>query len=211
MKALLAVAAAAAATPAIAQDYRDPYIAYEPLPSDAAVFSGVRIEVQAGYDRINDESGLVFADNGDGDDGVTYGGEVGFDLPVGRSLLLGGYAGLAGSTTEDCFGGVCTKPELTFTAGGRVGFALSPFTMVYAKGGYSRTRIELATPSFTDRDSVDGYHLGGGIEARFSPGAYGKLEYVYTQLRDYPVFSTGGGAGVDLDRHQVVAGLGLRL
>ncbi|MBM3928845.1 MAG: hypothetical protein FJ335_10365, partial [Sphingomonadales bacterium] len=47
-----------------------PYLPYEPLPSDAEVFGGLRVEVQAGYDRL---SGDIVTK-----DGVTYGGEAGF-------------------------------------------------------------------------------------------------------------------------------------
>ncbi len=190
-----------------------PYLPYEPLPSDAAVFGGLRLEVQAGYDRVEGE---VLTK-----DGITYGGELGLDVPLGRTLLVGGYVGAEGASGEVCatlIGATnCLRTPLALTAGGRVGLALGPGTLLYAKGGYTRGRVVLDSVRTTNppslvslRQSLDGFHVGGGIEQRFGPAAYGKVEYVYTKLRGFDV-STLPGPTEDFDRHQVKLGLGLRM
>lgn len=198
-----------------------PYIPYEPLPSDAEVFGGLRLEVQAGFDRIGGDDQVLF----DGDDGskngLTYGGEAGFDVPLGRTLLVGGYVGVEGSTVEDCFALIgstnCATAPLSLTAGGRVGVTLGRDTLLYAKGGYTRGRVELESNRTTLppttvslRQNLNGYHVGGGLERQFSRNAYGKIEYVYTRLRGFD-FTTLPGPEDDFDRHQVKLGLGLRM
>lgn len=229
-----AVAATLAAAPAAAQDrvivttthhggyvpapyppapQRAPYMDYEPLPTDAEVFGGLRIEVQAGYDRL--EGDIVT------DDGVTYGAEAGFDVALGRSLLVGGYAGVEGSTVEACSALIgatnCYRTPLALTLGGRVGVTLGHDTLLYAKGGYTRGRVAyesarttLPPSTFEVRQNLDGWHVGGGLERRFTRNAYGKVEYVYTRLRGLDV-TTLPGPTEDLDRHQVKVGLGLRM
>lgn len=190
-----------------------PYLPYEPLPSDAEVFGGLRLEVQAGYDRL---SGDIVTK-----EGVTYGGEAGFDVPVGRSLLIGGYVGAEGSSGEACttlIGATnCYRAPLSLTAGGRVGIAVGPETLLYVKGGYSRGRIAYDSTRTTNppsilslRQNLNGYHLGGGVEQQFSPSAYGKIEYVYTKLRGFDV-TTLPGPTEDFERHQVKLGLGVRM
>ena len=73
-----------------------PNIPYAPLPIDAAVFSGVRLEAQVGWDAFRNRDGddFVFGRGTGGRDGIVYGGELGFDAPIGRSVTIGGYAGL---------------------------------------------------------------------------------------------------------------------
>lgn len=206
------------------QEVYEPRVPYAPIPVDAEVFSGFRAEATVAFDRLRDEAdGFVFFGDGSGRNGVSYGGEVGFDAALGTSLLVGGYVGAEGSTIRQCdtFIGFeqCFRAGRSFTAGGRLGYALSPFAMIYAKGGYTNARITTeeqvvapGAPFNRFRDDLDGFHVGGGIEAAFGRNAYGKLEYVYTRLRDLPVGTADGAPlTIDLNRHQVRAGIGLRL
>lgn len=199
-----------------------PYIPYEPLPSDAEVFGGVRIEVQAGFDRIGGDDQVLFLEDDGSRNGFSYGGEAGFDVPVGRTLLVGGYVGVEGSTVEECFDLIgasgCSRAPLSLTAGGRVGLALGGGTLIYAKGGYTRgrvtfdsTRTTFPVTTITARENLDGFHVGGGIERQFTRNAYGKVEYVYTRLRGFDALTTAGAPADEFDRHQVKLGLGLRM
>jgi len=198
-----------------------PYLPYEPLPADAAVFGGIRIEAQLGFDRIGGDDQVLFDSDGGSKNGVSYGGEAGFDVALGRTLTLGGYVGYEGSSVEECFSLIgsnnCAKAPHSFTAGGRVGFALGRNALLYGKGGYTRGRVELVTTPVVVNpvpidysQTLDGWHAGGGLETRFGRNAYGKLEYVYTRLRGFD-FTTLPGPEDAFDRHQVKLGLGLRL
>jgi outer membrane immunogenic protein len=222
---LAALLAGTVATPAFAQP-----------AGEASPFTGLRVEGIAGYDSLRsgerDDDGVDSNEN-NGDesvDGVAFGVGVGYDFDLG-----GVVAGVEGEFTEST--GEQDSDEtvdgVNFTSGfetgrdlyvgGRIGFRAAPSTLVYAKAGYTNTSIEGNIEGGGDRfefdSNVDGYRLGAGIEQLFGPNAYGKIEYRYSKYSnldfsdnfdiddfDAEDFSTD----IDLDRHQVVAGIGFR-
>ena len=203
---------------------------------EASPFTGLRVEGIAGYDSLRsgerDDDGVDSNEN-NGDesvDGVAFGVGVGYDFDLG-----GVVAGVEGEFTEST--GEQDSDEtvdgVNFTSGfetgrdlyigGRIGFRAAPSTLVYAKAGYTNTSIEANIEGDGDRfefdTNIDGYRLGAGIEQLFGPNAYGKIEYRYSKygnldfsddfdLDDFDAedFNTN----IDLDRHQVVAGIGFR-
>lgn len=190
-----------------------------------APFSGARIEARAGVDRPNAtlsaSDGIDTLEVSDGKTGVVYGGELGFDTMLSINSFAGVYAGAEGFTTEDCtevYVGdeACIKAGRNFTAGVRGGFVVGASTGLYAKAGYSNGRLRLTyedpafpVDNFDLGDNLDGFHVGAGVE--FSRGQfYGKLEYVYTNYSDYRAEEAGASVSLDLDRHNVVAGVGIR-
>ena len=130
---LIAALAAAPAAPAFAQSDVGPNGA-----SDAATaygqddgVSGLRVEPRIGYDRVitelNVEAGEDSGRLSEGKSGVTYGGEVGYDMVVNGGTMLGVYGGIEGSSAKQCFDGgdgvdTCLKPGRNLTAGVRVIF-----------------------------------------------------------------------------------------
>jgi outer membrane immunogenic protein len=213
-KIVLGVAAIVAAQPAFAQDD----VASGPI-------SGARIEARVGLDRPNAtlraSDGVDTFEESDGKSGVAYGGEVGFDTMLSINSFAGVYAGAEGFTTKDCtevYGGdeACVKAGRNFTAGVRGGFVVGASTGLYAKAGYSNGRLRLTyeDPAFPEDnfnlgDKLDGFHVGAGVE--FSRGKfYGKLEYAYTNYSDYEAAEAGASVSLDLDRHNLVAGVGIR-
>jgi hypothetical protein len=84
-----------------------------------------------------------------------------------------------------------------------------------SEGGYTNTSIESA---FTDGDSdfdtsVDGYRLGAGIEQMIGTNVYAKGEYRYSNYKGLKLDDDLFGDedfDIDLDRHQVMFGVGLR-
>jgi outer membrane immunogenic protein len=101
-------------------------------------------------------------------------------------------------------------------AGARLGFAISPTTMIYAKGGYTNAKFKAryanaAGAIFTDGRTADGYRLGAGIEQKFSllgPSGFVKAEYRYSNYKNLDVGTND--VNIDVDRHQAVVGLGIR-
>src|SRR5688572_23186684 len=111
---LLPLLASAVATPAYAQD----------------IGTGARVELRVGYDEprfvIEFDDG-AFSETKSAN-GIAYGIEAGFDVRVLQGLLAGVYAGVEGSTVDECdeldedLGDeVCIKAGRNFTAGGRLG------------------------------------------------------------------------------------------
>ncbi|UYY79537.1 porin family protein [Sphingomonas sp. R1] len=188
---------------------------------------GVRLELVAGWDRPvlrvqSDGSGSIGAGEvTGGQSGVSYGGEVGYDMATSSATFIGGYAGLAGSTAS-----VCTAPSIllqscihagrNLTVGVRAGL-MSRGVAFYAKGGWSNGQINAETrssllPALNARgsDTLDGFHVGLGLQARLPGRAYAKLEYVFTNYNGFEDALGGSRIKADFDRHQISGGLGVR-
>lgn len=204
-----------AATPALAQD--------------RAPFTGLRVEGTVGYDnlRSGEEDDGVNTGSNEGDesiDGINYGVGVGFDFDAG-GVVLGVEAELSQSEAKQEFnetidgtaflGNIEVGRDVYI--GGRVGFTVTPRTLLYLKGGYTNTTIESAftsTGGNADFDtSVDGWRVGAGVEQMLGNNFFLKAEYRYSNYNgaqfDDDVFGDED-FDIDLDRHQVVAGVGIR-
>ena len=187
---LLAGAAVITAAPAAAQE--------------AAPFSGPRVEGIVGYDTTDIE--------GDNSDGITYGVGLGYDFQAG-GVVLGIEGEASDSTIDDCVSNVdltgdelCAQLGRDLYVGGRVGAAVTPNVLVYAKAGYTNARVSLdyedgtagTTLDFEEGEHLDGLRVGGGLEFALGPNSYAKAEYRYSNYEQ------------GFDRHQVVAGFGFR-
>ncbi len=204
--ALLATALAATtalASPALAQDETDPS------------FTGPRAEAIAGWDRVDDGA----SSGSQASDGVVYGGAAGYDFQLGHAVL--GFEGeVTGSTNKDTANGVIVtgdsfrvKAGRDLYVGGRVGFLAGPRTLIYAKGGYTNARINTrytnGPTTANVSEDADGWRAGAGVEYLISRNIYVKGEYRYSNYNSING-PNGASADIDLDRHQVVGGVGVR-
>ena len=109
------------------------------LAQEATPFSGVRVEGVVGYDTTDVE--------GEGSDGVTFGGQLGYDIQSGGAVF-GVEAEATESTIDECVSDVdlvgdelCVEAGRDLYVGGRAGAAVGSNVLVYAKGGYSNARV----------------------------------------------------------------------
>jgi outer membrane immunogenic protein len=196
---------------------------------DRGPFTGPRVEGVVGYDVL--QSGE--ADDGtntggnEGDEsvnGAVYGVGAGFDFDLG-GVVLGVEGEYSDSTGEQEFGETIDGTDFLgriavgrdVYLGGRVGVTVTPRTLVYAKGGYTNTTIESAFSGAGDSvdfdTSVDGWRLGAGVEQMIGTNVYAKAEYRYSNYNGLKLDDDLFGDedfDIDLDRHQVLAGVGLR-
>lgn len=213
---VLVAAAAAIATPALAQE----------APADGP-FNGPRVGAILGYDAL--QPGRTEDSNIRGDDqtadGLVYGGDFGYDVQRGR-MVFGIEGEVTGSTSKvknspvdpNDFGYGRVKAGRDLYAGVRVGALLTPTTLLYAKGGYTNGRLDLTRndeQTVTGRHyNLDGYRVGAGVEQAMGRRAYVKAEYRYSNYGDarleYPDGTNTDNFSVDTDRHQVVVGAGIR-
>lgn len=202
MVSAVALAAAALSTPAFAQA--------------EAPFTGPHVEALVGYDRLNAPD-----DFDNKADGVLFGIGAGFDFQLGGAI-----AGIEGevsdSTTKIRSNNLVTvgdsvrvDTDRDLYVGGRLGVAVTPNTMIYAKGGYTNLRLESnfnsGTTNTQSANTLDGYRIGAGVESKFNlfgPSGFAKVEYRYSNYQNLD--TTAGDVDIDLDRHQVVLGLGVR-
>jgi outer membrane immunogenic protein len=203
MKIIITAASVALAlgivAPAFAQD----------VPVEQAPFTGARAEAILGYDRVADGK-----DNSNGKNGLLYGGAIGYDAQVG-GVVVGVEGEITGSTIKAHNSNLLTagdnirvKAGRDLYAGARLGYVISPNTMIYAKGGYTNARFNtdysVGTARIQQGDNLGGFRVGAGVERKLSGNAYVKAEYRYSH------YGKLEGYDIDLDRHQVLAGVGVR-
>jgi outer membrane immunogenic protein len=175
-----------------------------------APFTGLRIEGVAGYDALKDGHGSS--------DGLVYGGGVGYDVQL-NNLVVGAEGELTGSTTDTRTDNFVSQGDRFRVGmgrdvylGARVGFPLNPTTLAYAKGGYTNARIDTRYTSGTtevrDHTDLDGFRLGAGLEHQMGANTYIKGEYRYSNYGR--ANGSVGSYDIDADRHQIVAGVGMR-
>ena len=223
--ALLASLAAMAATPAIAQD-------------TSGNFDGFHVEAVAGYDIVEisiDED--VFGETlSDDQGGFAYGVAAGYDVSIGGTLLGVEieYAD-SGVGIEDSYVGELLGSEVDIAAsldagrdlyaGIRLGGQLSDRSLVYVKAGYTNARAKFSMTGTVDGETFadsasatfDGLRFGVGSEFAFSKNAFAKVEYRLSMYGDGEAEMDGENSDIgeifeygDLNRHQIVLGLGMR-
>lgn len=217
--AILAAGSALASTAAFAQE-----------ASPAANFEGPRIEALVGYDRHRSGSEVDIDDTRDlkqSIDGVAYGVGIGYDFAAGDQMVIGAEAEITESSAgwdnnnsePNVFnlGRVNAGRDIYF--GGRIGYAASPTTLVYAKAGYTNARYNLqgsdGTISLRQRLDTDGYRVGAGVEHKLGTNAFVKVEYRYSNYSegefDFNAQTPDSSRfDIDTDRHQVMTGVGYR-
>ncbi|WP_420144074.1 outer membrane protein [Sphingobium sp.] len=199
------------ATPVMAQDV-------------GPTFTGPRVEGILGYDRTGAGSDV---DNGTGDqniDGLLYGVGAGYDVNLG-SAVVGVEGEWTNSTSKssrrdysDQFGFGRVKQGRDLYVGARAGILADPATLVYVKGGYTNTKLNVLagnTNESTDEAfKLDGWRIGAGVERAINANTFAKIEYRYSKYEDAHINFADGSAssefGIDTDRHQVVGSVGWR-
>lgn len=206
----------ALATPAMAQS------------TGGSTFTGPRIGVTGGYDVVGAGSSVdddVNEDNEQSMDGFAYGVTAGYDFDLGGAVvgIEGEYTDSTAKTEFDDgdfegfgFGNVDAGRDLY--VGARVGAKVAPDALLYAKGGYTNAKLNILSndgDTETDRDfKLDGWRVGAGAEYAVGRNTYVNLEYRYSNYEDANIElgdgSTTPNFDVDTDRHQVMAGVGMR-
>jgi outer membrane immunogenic protein len=164
---------------------------------------GFRIEAHGGWDRASTD--------GVRGSGVTYGVGAGYDAMLGRGLFAGIEGNADFSTVKECVANalvagdeLCSRAGRDLSGAVRLGAEVAPGSRLYALAGYTnaRFRIDYTLPAggaaTRESGNLDGVRLGAGFEQVLGQGVYSKVEYRYSNYE--------GGT----DRHQVIAGVGIR-
>lgn len=184
-----------------------------------------RAELKVGYDELRSRYVIDRSIRPEefGVSGVAYGAELGADYNAG-GLLFGVYGGIDLSQADGCedelffeFDETCLESDRNLYAGARVGLRVGDSGAVYVKGGLSRGRIRATYNDgeddiFSERDTVNGYHLGAGAELDVARNVYVKGEYIYTKYKDAftEILEPEPEQDFAPTRHQLMFGVGLR-
>lgn len=123
-------------------------------PAMASDFAGPRVEVTAGADDVT--RGVDPTD-------VTYGIGAGYDLQFGK-VVAGVEAGVDNVLDRRDIG-----------VGARLGYVLNENVLLFTKVGYSNFKP-------TNRLTLEGVRVGGGLEVNVAGPVYAKVEYRYTDF-----------------------------
>nr|WP_314447349.1 porin family protein [uncultured Sphingomonas sp.] len=175
-------------------------------PAAAADFTGPRAEVTVGLDRLDFDLSALGTSDSAHPKGVTLGGSIGYDAPLGGGLVAGVEAGVTWSTAKRTFTNGTDTASLDagrdFDFSARLGAQVGPRTLLYGKAGYTNLRLSadsnIAGVSLSSATNLDGYRLGLGVEQGLSSNTYLKGEYRYSNYEQ------------DVSKNEVLAGVGLR-
>lgn len=167
-------------------------------PAHAEGFDGFRIDLHGGYDAVSSVYTV---------DGATAGVGIGYDIPVGESVIVGVEADLDYSSVKDegFYLGVAysqvARRDIELSA--RIGTKLGKGTLAYVKAGYSNAGYEGAAAGYGlwayEKGTSDGIRLGAGLEQRIADKWFVKGEYRYTRY-----------GSEDVNRNQAIFGVGYR-
>lgn len=196
----------------------------------AANFEGPRIEALVGYDKHRSGSEVDIDDTRDlkqSIDGVAYGVGVGYDVAAGDQMTIGAEAEITESSASwdnnndepNVFNLGRVNAGRDIYVGGRIGYAASPSTLLYAKAGYTNARYTLqgtdGTTNLRQRLDTDGFRVGAGVEHKLGTNAFVKVEYRYSNYGEGEFDFNGetpdsSRFDIDTDRHQIMTGVGYR-
>ena len=161
-------------------------------------FQGLRMDLHGGYDAVSSEYTV---------DGATAGVGIGYDFPIGESVIVGIEANLDYSSVKDegyYFGAVYSQvARRDIELSGRFGAKLGGSTLGYIKAGYSNAGYEGTAAGYGiwayEKGTSDGIRLGLGLEQRIANKWFVKGEYRYTRY-----------GSDDVNRSQAIFGVGYR-
>ncbi|HEY0112046.1 MAG TPA: outer membrane beta-barrel protein [Allosphingosinicella sp.] len=156
------------------------------VPAAAEVPAGFRLEGVVAFDSlkagVTEGTAVVKRES----NGVSYGGAVGYDFPMGTGLALGADAELTFATTDiNIAEGLLTVSKDLYV-GGRITGSLSDRFNVFAKAGYSNMRLRLDDVDTNPADNppiignLDGYRVGLGVQVNGDSGEYYGVEGRYS-------------------------------
>jgi outer membrane immunogenic protein len=210
---LFCMASLAIVTPALAQNN--------------ANFQGAKVGAVLGYDTTNFE--YQYDDDDDtsysvheSKAGLLYGVTAGYDFALGSNAIIGIEAEASDSTAKFSardllYDGdkLSLMADRDLYIGARIGVAVTPTMLLYAKGGYTNARMKLRYSYEGDSasvgDNLDGYRVGGGAE--FTSGThFARVEYRYSDYGKYTYREDGVILDTDtkVSHHQVAVTGGLR-
>ncbi|MEM9422591.1 MAG: outer membrane beta-barrel protein [Pseudomonadota bacterium] len=206
-----------------------------PDASAVVMLPGGRVEARLGWDRV----GAAAPDTESNTNGVVYGLGVGYDRRFGN-YFVGAFASIdsTSGTAEnvnsvDVVDGTTTRTfqetvEHSFKRdieiGVRAGYHFSKYIRAYGSAAIVNLKSNISTETVTieDPDNTDnvpgtpseavvsgadqfqdGWRLGVGSEIEVLDGVYAKAEYRYSDYGE-------DEQGLEITRHQVITGVGLR-
>lgn len=150
---------------------------------------------------VDQNPGPVFQGSGSGDnDGVIGAVGLGYDFPVGRGFVLGGFVDYTFGELDDRFTddfGVNLKSSYddVWAVGGRLGYVVHKDLLLYGTVGYTHAEFEIGNSGGKVSDDLDGYFVGVGLERKICDNIFLKGEYRYSDFDETSISGTSSSGG----------------
>jgi outer membrane immunogenic protein len=186
--------------------------AYAPAMSWTGFYAGAN----AGFGSATVEPG-VGGSSSSNLDGITGGGQIGYNWQLGATPLLFGIEADIQASSQDrsdsAFAVLTVGQELQWfgTVRGRLGYTVGPW-LFYGTGGYAYGRYKMTvTGPLNGSGSTrpDGWTLGGGVEWMVMPRWSIKAEYLYMDFGTQSLTFAGGLLTAQTDLTDQVVRVGL--
>ena len=225
---LIGVALAALVAPATAADLRPrPAPVYKaPVPAPVFSWTGCFIggHIGGGWGYKDFELANFGTDLGSHTiDGIVGGAQVGCDYQAGPWVIgvqgMFSWSDLDGSNVRPPAGPLVNHTHVPWmtTVTGRIGYTITPATLLYVRGGGAWTRDEFAVTTLAGGAvaSVNvertGWTVGVGIEQSFASYFSVFAEYNYLDFwKHNTTFSNGTVLNINQDVHLLTVGFNLR-
>lgn len=133
---------------------------------------------------------------------MAFGGEAGFDIAVGSSVVVGPYVTFEKSSVKVTDGADRLKVKDNLAAGLHLGYAIGSKGQIYGKVGYAKLRLEAQSGAFRATESGSGVQGAIGYEHGFGEKFYGRVELGYGD--------NGRIGGINFQRRHAGVALGVR-
>jgi outer membrane immunogenic protein len=141
-------------------------------------------------------------------DGLVYGGQLGYDANLG-GIVIGVEGSITGRTGSNSSAALDFETGRTVNVTGRAGFLASSNSLLYARGGYSNTRISVTNPAGAS-ENRDGFTLGAGFERSLTDSISARIEYAYSDYGSDALPGIGGPVEIKYRRHGIITGINFR-
>lgn len=199
-----------AAAPALAAD-----VVYEEPPAPAPIIESAPVASWAGP-YLGVQLGYGFGGNVDAGgneidtDGVLGGVFGGWNFQNGQ-FVYGLEADVNGSGMKGSNAGVEARSRVDGSVRARLGVAVTDDILVYGTAGGAAERLEVSAAGADDSQTMLGYTVGAGVDARMTEQVFARAEYRYTDYGSEDFTLPGvGTAEVDSSNHRVMVGVGIK-
>jgi outer membrane immunogenic protein len=148
---------------------------------------------------------------GDIDDNKGFVGGVFGGYNFQHDMIVYGIEGDIGYGNIKADNGITeTKSGFEGSIRGRLGLAVTDDVLLYATAGGAGENLEVSDPIGSDSHGLFGWTAGGGVDIKFTPQVFGRVEYRYTDFGSAD-FNTGSGPqSVDAKENRITFGVGMK-
>jgi outer membrane immunogenic protein len=194
-----------ASAPAFAADvvYQEPAApapVFEPTP--VASWAGPYAGLHLGYGFGGDVNGIDT-------DGFVGGAFGGYNFQSGQFVYgLEGDINYNGAKGEAA--GVEARSKLDGSIRARAGVAVTDDVLVYGTAGGAAEKLRVSDGVNRDTQTMLGYTVGAGVDARLTEQVFARGEYRYTDYGSENFNLGGTNTNVDSSNHRVTLGVGFK-